>query len=343
MKIAIVTPYGKVYSKDKLFDPSVCKIGQNLLLPGIKLKEALEKDGHEYHTVDMYSNIEEIDVWVFQDLNNSSRITCNTLMDYLRYTLKQKWKSDYLYLYSKLKSTKKAVLIMQEPQTVFPKTYDVKYHQLFNRILTWDSSLIDNRRYFGFHYPQVKPDINYSCAYEEKKYMTMICGNKSSFDKNELYSERKKLIRYFEKKNVEFDLYGIGWLKENRKSYCGIVDDKLSTLSKYKFSICFENMKSTNGYITEKIFDCFFAGCIPIYYGAEDILEYVPNGTFIDYRKFNSLDMMNDYLCNMGKAEYQEIQNNIKDYLNSDLYKGIFSIDAYVSCMVNAITNWGID
>ena len=42
MNIAIVNIYGDVYSKDRLFDPAACKIGQNLLLPGILLKKKLE-------------------------------------------------------------------------------------------------------------------------------------------------------------------------------------------------------------------------------------------------------------------------------------------------------------
>ena len=72
MKIAVVTPYGEAYSDDRLFDLNACTIGQNLLLPGIRLKEALEQLGHEYHTADMYPHAEEVDVWIFQDLNNSS-------------------------------------------------------------------------------------------------------------------------------------------------------------------------------------------------------------------------------------------------------------------------------
>lgn len=43
MNIAVITPYGNVYNNDKLFDLSACKIGQNLLLPEILLKENLEK------------------------------------------------------------------------------------------------------------------------------------------------------------------------------------------------------------------------------------------------------------------------------------------------------------
>lgn len=343
MKIAIVTPYGETYSCDRLFDPSMCTIGQNLLLPGIKLKEALEKDGHEYHTADMYSNMDEIDVWVFQDLNNSSRLTAHSIMDWMKYVLKKKWKGDYFYKYSKLKNNSKSLLIMQEPQTVFPQSYERSNHKHFDRVLTWDAKLIDHQTYYAFFYPQVKPDTIYHKDYDKKKYITMICGNKRSSDRNELYSERLKVIDYFERNAIDFDLYGFGWDKKERSSYCGKVEDKLSTLSDYRFSVCFENMKSESGYITEKIFDSFFAGCVPIYYGAEDIFKYVPEETFIDYRKFKSLDELNQYLTQMSANEYEAILRKINEYLNSELFYQSFSIDAYVNRMVDAITRWNVE
>ena len=40
-------------------------------------------------------------------------------------------------------------------------------------------------------------------------------------------------------------------------SYKGETPNKIETLSKYKFSICFENTSSEPDYISEKIFDCF--------------------------------------------------------------------------------------
>lgn len=337
MKIAIVTPYGESYSNDKLFDPAMCSIGQNLLLPGIKLRERLEELGHEYHTVDMYDNKEEIDVWLFQDLNNASRLTMNRLTDWLKYIFKKKWEKDYFYKYSKLNRKCKAILIIQEPPTVFRASYDKKNHKWFDKILTWDERMVDNKRYFQFFYPQAMPKKLLDTPYENKKFITMICGNKHSTDKYELYSERLNIIQYFEQNNIEFDLYGFGWNKSDRKSYRGKVDDKLHTMAKYKFSICFENMKSKSGYITEKIFDAFFSGCVPVYYGAEDISRFVPENTFIDYRKFDSLDELYLYLHSMDKNKYKEIISNINEYLQSDLYKSNFSIDSYVNRMADII------
>ena len=41
-------------------------------------------------------------------------------------------------------------------------------------------------------------------------------------------------------------------------------------------------MRNVNGYVTEKIFDAFKAGCVPVYWGAENITKYVPAECFID-------------------------------------------------------------
>jgi hypothetical protein len=104
-----------------------------------------------------------------------------------------------------------------------------------------------------------------------------------------------RAIEYFSRYN-EVDLYGKGWDKPSirvgrthvpytlrrleyylkrkwdkvspdpllvaaRKAYRGQAKSKSQTLAHYKFALCFENAKLP-GWITEKIFDCFFAGAI---------------------------------------------------------------------------------
>lgn len=44
------------------------------------------------------------------------------------------------------------------------------------------------------------------------------------------------------------------------------VANKIEWLKDYKFNICFEN-SSYPGYLTEKLFDAYMAGCVPIYWG----------------------------------------------------------------------------
>ena len=70
------------------------------------------------------------------------------------------------------------------------------------------------------------------------------------------------------------------------KEYPGLVDvygngyksisDKWDVLSRYKYSIVIENCSYPN-YWTEKLADCFLAGCYPIYYGCTNINEYFSN------------------------------------------------------------------
>ena len=142
----------------------------------------------------------------------------------------------------------------------------------------------------------------------------MIAGNKSLKSALELYSERIKAIRWFGKNHPkDFDLYGFGWddypssnslfvklFNKMRKkimppfpSYKGTVKRKNDVLLKYKFSICYENARDISGYITEKIFDCFFSACVPIYLGADNVTEYIPSECFIDKRKFNTYSGLN--------------------------------------------------
>ena len=55
-----------------------------------------------------------------------------------------------------------------------------------------------------------------------------------------------------------------------RASWRGPARSKSETLGRYTFALCFENMV-LKGWITEKIFDCFYSGTVPIYLGAPDL------------------------------------------------------------------------
>ncbi|WP_226896450.1 glycosyltransferase family 10 domain-containing protein [Poseidonibacter ostreae] len=61
------------------------------------------------------------------------------------------------------------------------------------------------------------------------------------------------------------------------------------------------------GYITEKIFDSFFAGCVPVYLGADNITEHIPKECFIDKREFDTYEKLYKYLKNMSDEEYVTI------------------------------------
>jgi hypothetical protein len=47
-------------------------------------------------------------------------------------------------------------------------------------------------------------------------------------------------------------------------------------------------MRDEPGWITEKIFDCMRADCVPVYWGASNVLDYVDPEAFVDRRRFAS-------------------------------------------------------
>jgi hypothetical protein len=61
-----------------------------------------------------------------------------------------------------------------------------------------------------------------------------------------------------------------------------------------------------NGYITEKIFDCLYAGTIPLYLGALDISKYIPSTVYVDCRKFSSWSAMWEEVRSMSDNPINE-------------------------------------
>jgi hypothetical protein len=145
-----------------------------------------------------------------------------------------------------------------------------------------------------------------------------------------LHDKRLEMVEYFSK-NGELALYGAGWdkwdthpsavvcrLKNSvKKQYLGLCQNKHETISRYKFSICFENM-ALAGYVTEKIVDCFVAGTIPLYWGAPDISSIVPEQAFVDLRKFSSLVQLDAYLNSMSEEQALAIIGAGRSYLQSE-------------------------
>jgi hypothetical protein len=72
-----------------------------------------------------------------------------------------------------------------------------------------------------------------------------------------------------------------------------------------------------NGYITEKIFDCLYAGTIPLYLGAKDVSELLPENIFIDCRKFSSLTEMHHAIIEMSEVEIQSMRTAGRAFIQS--------------------------
>ena len=72
---------------------------------------------------------------------------------------------------------------------------------------------------------------------------------------------------------------GLSVILSRPRNYLGLAADKIATMSKYKVAIVIENSSEL---ITEKLFDAWFAGCIPVYVGPGIPNFDLPGGLIVD-------------------------------------------------------------
>ena len=237
-------------------------------------------------------------------------------------------------------------LLMFETEFVRSENGNLDERSKYRKIFTWNDELVDGHRFVKINFPNpihihpVDGFINRSC------FCTLIAGNKalSVSDERNLYPERVKAIRWFENNAAQdFDLYGVGWDKPEVQggivgklqsrfwnvagrivklrpfpSYRGKVLNKSDVLTRARFAICYENVRDLPGYITEKIFDCFFSGCIPVYWGASNVTDHIPADCFIDRRKFSDTAAVYAFLKTISEKEFRSYQQRIAAFLQSD-------------------------
>lgn len=255
-------------------------------------------------------------------------------------------------------------LLMFETSFVKSENGNAKKWVKYKKIFTWDDELVDGIRFIKFNFPnpiRVHPVDGFE---NRDRFCCLIAGNKtlSTKDARNLYPERVKAIRWFEQHAPQdFDLFGVDWNipvlhqgllgKVERRifkvlggilklrpfpSYRGRVGHKREVLEKARFSICYENVRDLPGYITEKIFDCFFAGCVPVYWGASNITDHIPEDCFIDRRQFSDTGEVYAFLKAMTEQEYQGYQRHIAAFLRSDAAYP-FSSEFFAETIVNTI------
>jgi len=227
-----------------------------------------------------------------------------------------------------------------------PMKMPLEYYDFYSRVYTWDDTLVDNVKFFKLHYPYLMPMRPNIPSFEQKKLCVMVSGSDNEYPERpgELYSERMKMVEFFETKPPgDFDIYGRYWVKRYYRDFRGAIpgdhsgEEKMATLEKYRFCICFENTRDVYGYITEKIFACFAAGCVPVYWGAANIESYIPKNCFIDYRDFTSREELYRYMKDCPKEVFEQYLENIRAFLKSEQAQ-VFSPATFEKAVYDAIT-----
>lgn len=286
----------------------------NGLAPLLKLREELSKKGYNLVQANTLENLEDPELIICFEVPDQKEL-------------------EHLFKYP----YEKRILMLWEPPCVMYENFNTEIHKHFSRIYTWNDDLVDNKKYYKFYYPRLNKMITEIIPYQQKKLATMISCNKKSYHPDELYTARTQVIQFFEGvESNDFDLYGKFWDGNTIKNYKGAIDRKVDTLKHYKFCYCYENIKNIRGYVTEKIFDCFHAGCVPIYLGASNISDYIPKSCFIDRRDFATDQQLYTYLKEMPEHIYNNYIREIQKFLKTT-NAARYSIDSFVARMENLI------
>jgi hypothetical protein len=199
------------------------------------------------------------------------------------------YKGSDMRIISKAKINKiPCVLIINEPRVVIPQHSNRRILGKFDRIVRIGR-------------PDAKPMVRWAQTWRElnlnldrMQKVILINADKWSFIRGQLYWLRAALATT----NNSIDVFGPGWDRGNLArlahrlfefirtlaarerpnlrgigfllakplSYKGTVADKVHEMAKYKISLVIENSQEL---LTEKLFDAWFAGCIPVYVGPD--------------------------------------------------------------------------
>lgn len=260
-----------------------------------------------------------------------------------------------------IKNRNKNILFIGEPPLINPFSFMKVVLFFFTKVYTWNDQLIDNKKFFKYDLPKklIRPKIK-GIKFKEKRLIILMNSNLLPFlpfqllspSTKELYTERIKAIEFFDKNYpTDFSLYGRGWNKPRKlnitdrlfgvkkyNSYKGEFPqkEKYKILSSFKFSLCFEN-SATTGYISEKIFDCFKALCVPVYLGAPNIADHIDTSCFVDYRKFKNFEELADFLKNMSETTYDKYISAIKKFMSGQELKNRWSSNAFAKLFLRAL------
>jgi hypothetical protein len=255
----------------------------------------------------------------------------------------------------------KSYLLSLECPIIRPANYDLRIHSRFNKIFTWDDELVQSNplKYIKNNFVQKIRDVNKQNQ-DRSGFLVCISGNKKVNATSELYSQRLEIIKWMSIHHPDmFDLYGSGWGHHklpsdtwyrpvNRLLRClpanqalqprwqGRAGVKTDVLATYKFNLCFENAQGYPGYITEKIFDSFFSGCIPIYWGAPNIAKFIPEECYIDYSQFSDFEDCFKFLKSLSNQQIEDYQEAQQMFLDSD-DSFQFSVESKVKTFISAL------
>jgi hypothetical protein len=247
---------------------------------------------------------------------------------------------------------------MLEPEVVLPTRFGRKLRNSFGTIVSVGRS--GNHSDFDVNWPQYWKTVSNQTSNRDGTKVAMVAGNKLSFIPGEQYSLRRECafeipeISLFgtdwdSSKKVRFRKLVIEvisairmgyfprlasakwWFKKNA-DWQGAPTNKAQTLELFKFSLVIEN---SSEYLTEKIFDSFFAGCIPIYVGPSLKQYGIPDSLAIAV--LPEIASIRNGIKRAQDLNYQVWHNDLSKWISSTKVKSDWEVENVITKIRNSI------
>ncbi len=150
--------------------------------------------------------------------------------------------------------------------------------------------------YFG---KNISTDYNRDACNPNKKFFACFLVSNNN---NKYYDNNQERTNIFHALS-DYKFVASGGKHLNNIGHVVPHKNTMNFLSQCKFTIAYENTKSFPGYITEKVFQAYFAGTIPIYYTHPDSLKDINQEAIIARNLFNTNKEMIDYIKELDQND----------------------------------------
>jgi hypothetical protein len=251
---------------------------------------------------------------------------------------------DNLEIFSK----KPKILLIMEYKSIKPFLYERNNHKFFDKVFTFEKSLIDNKKYFFFYGLQViTKKIIFLTNKKKFQKCCIFFSNKLNENKNLYFQKRLEIIDFYKNQPGILSLYGGNWdkfvvpmnakfmkkiffnivikffdifnfkIKKYNKIWKGYTKNLINTSSKYKFSFVIENSSTLSG----RIFLAFYSGTVPIYFGDTSKIKLIPKSCYINLKNFSKFDQLEKFIGKIDLKKYLIYRKKIHNFLKSAKYE----------------------
>lgn len=225
-------------------------------------------------------------------------------------------------------------------------TFNPRNHVGFDAVITYDSRLVDHRKYFPMR-PRAyyRERIKTGLPFDQRRVGCLVGTNRKMIYRSGIIARKKgwyfswsdwldyvvcpgQLITYRSEIGRlctqypagNFDIFGEGWdlQAETRQACFGI--PRVATIEycgNYRYYFAFENHSGEHSLISERIWDALWGDTVPVYYGNKNLHRYIPKECFINASSFDGPKQMLDWLVRAPESEWGRYREAGREFIRS--------------------------